>query len=122
MHLDAFERLVREEPTVASKMMALLSKRLAFYADRVADTASKDVTGRLSNLILHLAESEGLGGHEGYRLATRYTHQQLGEMIGAKRVAVTRALGELRETGIVGLEHRHLRVKNVGALERAAGR
>ena len=123
MRVDAFERLARDQPEVGFKMVELLSDRISFYVERVADADLKDVTGRLSSLILHLAESEGLVTQEGgYRVTTRYTHQQLGEMIGAKRVAVTRALGELREAGVVALEHRRLHVKDVRALKRTAGR
>lgn len=123
MRVDAFRRLARDEPEVGFKMVQLLSDRISFYAERVADADLKDVTGRLSSLILHLAESEGLVTQEGgYKIPIRYTHQQLGEMIGAKRVAVTRTLGELREAGVVDLERRRLHVRDVEALERIAGR
>lgn len=123
MRVDAFERLARDEPEVGFKMVELLSDRISFYTERVADADLKDVTGRLASLILHLAESEGLMTQDGgYRIPVRYTHQQLGEMIGAKRVAVTRALGNLRGAGVVTLEHRNLHVNDVQTLERTAGR
>jgi CRP/FNR family transcriptional regulator, cyclic AMP receptor protein len=118
MRVDVFGHLAREEPALALKMVEVLSDRLAFYADRVADAGSKDVTGRLSTLILHLSESEGVVTHEGYRIPIRYTHQQLGEMIGATRVAVTRALGDLREAGIIVLDHRQIHVRDLEVLRR----
>jgi hypothetical protein len=41
-------------------------------------------------------------------------------MIGAKRVAVTRAFATLREEGILELRDRRIVVKDMEALERAA--
>jgi CRP-like cAMP-binding protein len=46
-----------------------------------------------------------------YRLSTYYTHEQLALMVGAKRVAVSRAMKGLRETG-----RRRIVVKDAEAL------
>ncbi len=120
MSLGTFGRLVRSKPEVGLKAMELLSERLSLYEERMADIAFKEVTGRLASLILQLLESEGVVTREGHRISTRYTHQQLGAMIGAKRVAVTRALGELRGAGAVKVKSRHIYVGDRKALERAA--
>ena len=53
----------------------------------------------------------------GYRLPAPYTHEELGAaMIGAERVAVTRALGRLRKRGTVGLRRRRIHVTDPEAL------
>ncbi len=121
MGRDTFHRLVRDRPEVGLKATELLSQRLSFCEDRMADIGLKEVPARLAAFILHLCESEGVVTGEGYKIPTRYTHQQLGEMVGSKRVAVTRALGKLREIGAVELKHRHIYVRDVEALQRAAG-
>jgi CRP/FNR family transcriptional regulator len=121
MSLDTFHRLVRDRPEVGLKAMELLSERLAFCEDRMADIGLKEVPARLAGLVLLLCESEGVVTVEGYRILTRYTHEQLGAMIGSKRVATTRALSELRKIGAVELKHRHIYVRDVKALEHAAG-
>jgi DNA-binding transcriptional regulator YhcF (GntR family) len=54
---------------------------------------------------------------EGYEIAGPYTYEELGTMIGAKRVAVTRAFKRLREEGAVEVERGRIRVKDVDALE-----
>ena len=56
----------------------------------------------------------------GYEIPVRYTHQQLGTMIGANREAVTRAFARLRDAGIVGVRRRHIRVEDLNKLEQAA--
>ena len=121
MSRDYLYRLVREKPEVSIKAMELLSERLSFCKDRMADLGLKEVPARLATLVLRLCESEGVVTGEGYKIPTRYTHHQLGTMIGSKRVAATRALGKLREIGAVELKHRHIYVRDVKALKRAAG-
>jgi CRP/FNR family transcriptional regulator, cyclic AMP receptor protein len=57
---------------------------------------------------------------EGYEIPGPYTYEELGTMIGAKRVAVTRAFKRLREAGAVEVERGHIHVRDVDALERIA--
>jgi CRP/FNR family transcriptional regulator, cyclic AMP receptor protein len=57
---------------------------------------------------------------EGVKIPTRYTHERLGTMIGAKRVAVTRAFNHLRQTGAVELERRYINITDTKVLERIA--
>jgi hypothetical protein len=57
------------------------------------------VLARLASLILRLADKEGVVTNDGVMIPTRYTHDRLGTMIGAKRVAVSRAFNLLRQTG-----------------------
>jgi CRP/FNR family transcriptional regulator, cyclic AMP receptor protein len=83
------------------------------------DVALKKVPARLANLILLLVESEGVVTPEGYKIPTRYTHQQLGSMIGANREAVTRAFARLRELGAVNVKWRYIHVEDVETLEKA---
>jgi CRP/FNR family transcriptional regulator len=118
---DVLRRLVHDKPEVGLKAMRLLSERLSFYESKMADIGLKEVSARLASLVLHLVESEGVTTREGYRIPTRYTHEQLAAMVGAKRVAVTRAFAELGETGALELRQRYIYVTDVGALESVAG-
>ncbi len=120
--LDLLRSLVYDRPEVSLKIIELLSERLHLYGSRMTDIALKEVTARLASLILNLVESQGISSEEGHKIPTRYTHEQLGTMIGAQRVAVTRALGELRKAGAVQTRRRHIYVRDIEALERIAGR
>lgn len=114
------EDIIRKNPEVGVDLVRLLSRRLRLYAERMADFASKDVTARLASLILHLVENEGVASGEGYTVPGRYTHEQLGTMVGARRVAVSRAFARLREIGAVEQRDRHIHVADMEVLERAA--
>lgn len=61
-----------------------------------------------------------VAGDDRHRILTRYTHEELATMIGAKRVAVTRAMKELREVGAVGHVGRYIVVEDPEALQRIA--
>jgi CRP-like cAMP-binding protein len=116
------ESLVREHPDVGLKMIRVLSERLRLCENRLEDIGLKRVPARLASLILQLAESEGIMTFEGPKIPTHYTHWQLAAMTGASRVSITKAFSQLQDVGAVELRRRHIYVKDVEALERAAGR
>jgi CRP-like cAMP-binding protein len=115
------ERLIRGKPEVGLKIMSLLSERLRRYETRLEDATMKDVRARLAGIIVLLVESEGVKSGTGYRIPAHYTHERLGTMIGANRVAVTRAFGLLQDEGVVELRRRLINVPDLEALRRSAG-
>jgi CRP-like cAMP-binding protein len=86
---EDLERLILNTPEVGLRLVRELAERLRDSETRYADIVNKDVPGRLATQILVLVDSEGVVSREGYRIPTYYTHEQLGSMIGCKRVAVT---------------------------------
>jgi CRP/FNR family cyclic AMP-dependent transcriptional regulator len=120
MAREDLERLVVEKPEVGLKIMHLLSERLQRYETRLEDVTMKDVHSRLASIIVMLVESEGVTSGTGYRIPAHYTHQQLGEMIGTNREAVTRAFGVLQDEGVVELRRRLIYVPGLKALKRVA--
>jgi CRP/FNR family transcriptional regulator, cyclic AMP receptor protein len=115
------ERLVLEKPEVGLQIMHVLSERLRRYETRLEDVTMKDVRSRLAGIIVLLVESEGVRTSAGYRIPAHYTHERLGTMIGANRVAVTRAFGLLQDEGVVELRRRLIHVTDIKTLRRSAG-
>lgn len=115
------ERLILGKPEVGLRIMHLLSERLRRQEDRLEDAHMKDVRSRLAGIIVLLVESEGLRSGTGYRIASHYTHESLGTMIGANRVAVTRAFGLLQDAGVVEVRRRLIHVPDLEALKESAG-
>jgi CRP/FNR family cyclic AMP-dependent transcriptional regulator len=118
---EDLERLVLDRPEVGLRMMDLLAERLAESNERMAEVAYKEVFPRLASQVLRLLEGEGVVDREGgQRLRTAYTHEELGAMVGANRVAVTRALGRLQDEGMVEVRRRRIHVRDPEALRRIA--
>jgi CRP/FNR family transcriptional regulator len=111
---------LRRNPEVGLRLVRVLGERIGVLETRLAELAYGGVTVRLAGAILRLMEGEGVMGLEGARLPTRYTHRQLGSMIGANREAVTRALGKLRRGGGIEVRERRIHVVDLEALRRAA--
>jgi CRP/FNR family transcriptional regulator, cyclic AMP receptor protein len=120
MKREYLEGLIRKKPEVGLRLADLLIERLRLADARMSDVIHKEVTARLASLILQLLDEEGVVNGECYMIPTVYTHQQLGTMIGAKRVAVARAFGKLREAGAVKVKQSRLYVKNLKALKHIA--
>ena len=114
------ERLILDKPKVGLQLVHLLGERLYRYEIRMEFLGLREVPARLANLLLLIVESEGVRTRTHYKIPTRYTHQQLGTMIGANREAVTRALNRLREIGALEVRRRYIYVKEIEALQRAA--
>jgi len=112
------EDLVCRKPQVGLKMLGVLSERLALYQHRAEDIGLKEVPARLASLILQLAGSEGVVTREGIKIPNRYTHEQFGAMLGAKRESVTRAFTTLQEAGVVELRRRKVLISDPEELER----
>jgi CRP/FNR family transcriptional regulator, cyclic AMP receptor protein len=115
------EHIIEENPQVGTRLLHLLSERLAAYESRMEDLTLKDVPARLANLILLLSEGEGVMTRQDIKIPHHYTHERLGTMIGANREAVTRAFGLLQDQGAVELRRRLIHIKDMEALKRAAG-
>jgi CRP/FNR family cyclic AMP-dependent transcriptional regulator len=121
LSLNTFWHLVRQNPEVNARLVKLLGDRLRLSRSRMADIALKEVPARLASLILDLIQSEGVITREGhYKILNHYTHEQLATMIGAKRVAVTRAFGRLQDAGCVRLWRRQIYVVDLATLRRLA--
>ena len=119
---QAFEETVRRNPEAGLRLSRVLADRIGVLEERLGDVAYREVPARLASAILRLVESEGVMGREGARLSTPYTHAQLASIIGANREATTRALGALRELGVVEVRDRRVHIMDPEALSRAACR
>ena len=81
----------------------------------------KKMLARLASLILQLVDTEEIvTGKARYRLSTYNTHEQLALMVGAKRVAISRAMKGLREAEAVETGRRRIVVKDAEVLGRIA--
>jgi CRP-like cAMP-binding protein len=101
---DDFLGFVETNPGVATKLLAVLSRRLRRNAQLLQDAAFLDVPGRLARVILELAESEGQPGRPGVAISARLTQTELAGMIGASRESVNKWLGSYERRGLIRCE------------------
>lgn len=99
------ERLIREQPQVALRMIEVLGGRLATSEARMEELAYRGAPARVAAVLLRLTE-----GRSGAEAAV--THQEIGDMIGALRETVTKILDDLRADELVELRRGHVRVRD----------
>jgi len=101
---DEMRRVLGAYPPVALRFMNIMSQRLRALEHKLTDIAFKSVPQRLATVLLNLADRQDAPAGRGAPAVVRYTHQQLAEMIGSYRETVTKAIGELREAGLIRVD------------------
>ena len=99
------ERLIRDQPQVALRMIEALGRRLADREARLEELAYRSAPARIAAVLLRL--TEGRMGNE-----AAVTHQEIGDMIGALRETVTKILDEFQSDGLVELRRGHILLRD----------
>lgn len=90
-----------KNPQISLKIIQLLGKKLNDFTDQVANMAFRDVRGRIAATLLRLADEYGVPSPEGITIDIGLTHQDIGNLVNASRVMVTKVLGLLKQEGII---------------------
>ncbi|NJN19372.1 MAG: Crp/Fnr family transcriptional regulator [Oscillochloris sp.] len=119
---ETLRTILEQYPQVALAFMNLMGQRLRAMENKLADIAFKNVPQRLASLLLNLAgiTLEGAVMPGIPPTVVRYTHQQLAEMIGSYRETVTKAIGELREAGMIRFDGDAIVLTDLDQLRRLA--
>lgn len=96
---DALRRVLQVQPSLALRLMTVMSRRLRAIERKLSDIAFKSVPQRLAAALLGLwAERRDMPP------TVRSTHQQLAELIGSHRETVTKAIGDFRAAGLIRVD------------------
>jgi CRP/FNR family transcriptional regulator, cyclic AMP receptor protein len=112
---DDFRRRVESSPAVAWLLLTELSRRLRQADDKIGGLVLLDVPGRISRLLLELAEEAG-----GPAIDRPLTHQTIAQMIGASRETVSRAMKDFQDSGWIAVARRRITLVDRKALEQRA--
>ena len=116
-------RSMEQYPQIALRLMELMAQRLHLMEKKLSDIAFKSVPQRLASLLLSLITMSTPEGVPASPPAVmRYTHQQLAEMIGSYRETVTKAIGDLRDSGIICIDEETIYLTDLPRLQALAGR
>ena len=116
---DEFRAFVAENGRVALQLMRMLICRLREADRRRGEFGAYDAASRVARLLADLAaehESPGRG-----RAVVRLSQQEIGELVGASRESVGRALAALRDRQLVTTGRRSVTVLETGALRSFSG-
>ncbi|MBT3343234.1 MAG: Crp/Fnr family transcriptional regulator [Gemmatimonadetes bacterium] len=105
-----FLQLVYKVPQIAVGLLSELASRLRKTDRKIEGLALLDVTSRISETLLSLADEQGTKTDEGIQLESRPTHQQIANMSGTTRETVSRVLKRLENEGYVSCEGRTITI------------
>jgi CRP/FNR family transcriptional regulator len=109
---SGFEKLVLDHPNIGLQVIKNLSRRIDRLTSRVGSMSLASLAERLHQVMLQVAREHGRPGPDGYILDMPLTHEDLGFLVGAHRVSITRAMKALTESGRLSREGRLLIVRS----------
>ncbi len=113
-----FIKFMEEHPSVAHRVIEVLSRRLRNNNELVQDAAFFDVAARLARVILRLADSVGHRDADGITISKRLTQTDLAGMIGTTRESVNKWLTFYERQGMVDRRGGLIRVLNADGLRK----
>lgn len=118
---DDFEAVYRAHPDVAQAIIRALAKRLRHLVQVTETLAFHDVAARLAMLLAGYAERLGTIVNGGIEMKLDRTQEELSLEIGTARESVSRAMRQLKRSGlIVSLPAARIRIPDVAKLRARA--
>ena len=112
------QRLMREHPNIAVKLVVTLGRRLRELNDRLTRQSFQTVQSRVATVLSELvrtAQSEGAGESD---VLVTATQAEVAQLAGSSRESASRFLATLERAGVISQGRGKLTVHQPGALNR----
>jgi CRP/FNR family transcriptional regulator len=107
---ERFEAQLQAHPEIARQVIGALARRLRGMVQMVEELALKEVRQRVAALLLRLAEQHGT------EFTLPASNEQIAAQLGTVREVVSRALHGFAQDGLLDLDGRTVRLRDVPAL------
>lgn len=111
-----FEQLLKEHPSLGFQMTRLLAKRRLDLENKLETLVFRDVTSKLAELLLKLADEYGVEDSRGTLVALKITHQELANLIGSTRETVSLTLSQFKKQNWICTEGRKVIISDTESL------
>jgi len=111
-----FEKMVIDHPSVGLVVIRNLSRRIQQLSGKVGALSEPNLEDRLYEVLVNVAWEVGEPAPGGRAIAFPLTHEEIGFLVGAHRVSVTRALARLRHAGKIRMSGKQLFVRDLAAI------
>jgi CRP-like cAMP-binding protein len=100
--------VTKRKPEFALKLFASFSERLRQSDEVIESLLHREVSARLTSLLLSLSDRFGETNGVGTLLDVRLTHQDLANMIASTREAVSKVMSEFQREGAIEVQNRKI--------------
>lgn len=104
MNKNDFFEMVSRNPQVANTLVKELFTKVIESEKQVAALASDNLVTKVKNLLIRLAKRHGERKEDLVAITTKFTHEQLADMIGISRPTMTELLNKLEKSGVIKRE------------------
>lgn len=112
-----FEQLLAEHAQLGIHMTKLLAARRRDLENKLETLVFRDVTSKLAELLLQLAEEYGVEDSRGTLVALKITHQELANLIGSTRETVSLTLSQFKRKNLICTEGRKVIISDAESLK-----
>lgn len=112
----SFVELIKEDPSLALNMLAILSRRLRTFALLVEDLSLKEVPGRLAAYLLYLSDARDRADE----LTLDIAKNQLASLLGTIPETLSRILTRMVRQGLIQLDGPRIIIVDREGLEELA--
>ncbi|HEY9890049.1 MAG TPA: Crp/Fnr family transcriptional regulator [Candidatus Obscuribacterales bacterium] len=112
-----FVTLIHSEPLAGIRLSQLMARRLR-QVNRRLRLRESDSTSRVTDILLFLADGQGIQAETGGLEIPNLPHRELSSLSGLARETVTRVLNKLEKKGLVKRDRDIMSIPDVGALEK----
>lgn len=106
MNKNDFFAFVSRYPKLAEKLMRNLFSRLLLVERRFSSVATDTALERIVKLFLQLGKRTSDTAME---ISSRFTHEELAQMLGISRQTVTTLINQLEKQGLITRKQKHLK-------------
>lgn len=111
-----FENLLASYATLGLRMTQLLASRRRDLENKIETLVFRDVTSKLAELLLELADKYGVEDSRGTLVAIKITHQELANLIGSTRETVSLTLSQFKRKKLISTEGRKVIISDSESL------
>jgi len=105
-----FLRALKDYPSIAIHLMVALVARLRKADHQTANLALLGIADRICQVLVEIAQQNGVETPEGFLIRSRPTHQMIASMSGTARETATRVLKRLTDDGYIRSRGRELMI------------
>lgn len=119
LDLDTVNRLAKEHPSIALKLVATAGEHMTHLVSLAEDLSLRSATARLAKYLCELALAEGMESGKEIRISRgRLPEEELASLLGTVRVHISRSLVNLVQAGAIDLTRAFVRVRDLTLLRR----
>ncbi len=115
---EDLDRLVRAHADLAYYINRTLTFKVHWLSGLLQVMGTGSVTDRLAHMLLKLGDLYGIQTQDGIVITERFSHEQLGNMVGASRPWTTMTLSRLQCAGVISIKQHRIVLHDPDVLRR----